>query len=178
MKIKKTLKNAGLATAIAAAIGGSYLAGRGGGGERPSMTGQFTVYKVSGENVRQIAQSPNIMVAEGIRHTLQLISKAESTSVFDTAAYLGVGNSTTTSDTSMTGLQGDSTCLQNVDSITYGADYIQYFKTFHTDDANFSWQEFVLFNDSNAICFNRATSAVGAKTTTDTFTLRLRITLD
>lgn len=175
--MKNGIKTSGSVLALAAALGAGYMAGKaGGGGERPAVTGEFTVLKMKGGEVVQEVKQRNAVVAVGIRETWRLFSE-DSANHYDTMAFLGVGNYSTATDTSMKGLQGDTTAIVNVDSLNYGANYIQYFYTFHTADANQNWQEFCLFNDSNKIAFNRATSDVGTKVAGDTWCLRLRLTL-
>lgn len=172
----KTKKGIGSAVVLAAALGAGFYAGNQMGGERPAVMGEYSVLKMRGGQVVQEVKEHNAVVAVGMRQAWRLFS-GDSANHYDTAAFLGVGNSATATDTSMTGLQGATTSIVNVDSLNYGANYIQYFYTFHSADANFSWQEFCLFNDSNKIAFNRATSAVGTKTVADTWILRLRLTM-
>lgn len=175
--MKKSLKNTGSAVALAAALAGGYIAGKAsGGGERPAVMGEYTVLKTRGGIAYDSVKEHNAVLAVGIRQSWRLFS-GDSANHYDTAAFLGVGNSATYTDTSMTGLQGASKCIKNVDTVNYGANYVQYFYTFRSADANFSWQEFCLFNDSNKIAFNRATSNMGQKTAADTWILRLRLTL-
>lgn len=173
--MNKTAKGIGSAVALAAAIAGGYLA-RGGNTEVPAVVGEYTVFKTEGGVIVDSVTEHNALVAGGIRYAWQLFA-GDTVFPYDTAAYICVGNSATATDTSMTALQGASKFWGNVDSLSYGADYIQYFYTFHTADANFSWQEFALFNDSAGTMFNRATSAVGTKTVADTWILRLRLRL-
>jgi hypothetical protein len=144
-------------------------------GEAVKITGEVTTFKMKGGIVAESVKTENALVAVGIRHLIRLMT-GDSASHYDTAAFLGIGNDSTATDTSMTGLQGDSLYIANVDSVTYGANYVRYWITTTTAQANFRWREYVLYNDSDAIALDRATTDHGKKTTADTWICRLAFT--
>lgn len=146
-------------------------------GERVKISGEFTTLKLKGGVPVDSVKDTNMLVAVGIRQLIRLMT-GDSANHYDTASFLGVGNDSTASDTSMTGLQGDSLYIANVDSVTYGANYVYYYYTTTTAMANFRWREFVLYNDSDKIALNRATTDHGKKTTADTWLLRFKLTVE
>jgi hypothetical protein len=102
----------------------------------------------------------------------------------NTNAYLGVGDSTTVAAATQTDLQAstnklrkamDSTYPQHTDGTASGNASIVFRSTFGTSDANFSWQEFGLFNASTSgRMLNRKVADHGSKTT-DTWVLSLTL---
>lgn len=106
----------------------------------------------------------------------------------NTNAYLGVGDSSTAAAATQTDLQAASNKHREAMDATYplhtdgtGSSSnasITYFSTFETGDANFAWNELGLFNaSSSGRMLNRKVQAMGTKTSSDTWTLSLTLSL-
>ena len=105
-----------------------------------------------------------------------------SVTVFNAAnSYIGVGTGNTAFDATHTDLQGTSV-RQAMDStypqIVSGNIWI-FQSTFATGSANFSWQEWGVFNASSAgTMLNRKVESLGTKTSTQAWTIQASITLN
>ena len=103
-------------------------------------------------------------------------------------AYLAVGDSSTAFAASQTDLQAASNKTRKAMDATYpqhtdGTDsssnaQITYKSTFETGDANFTWSEWGIFNASTSgRMLNRKVFSGGTKTSSDTWSLTITITL-
>lgn len=100
---------------------------------------------------------------------------SQTLTYFDNSnAHLGVGDSSTAEAATQTDLQAatnklrkamDATYPSHTDGTTSGAASITFKSTFATTDANFTWNEWALFNaSSSGRMLNRKVSSLGTKT--------------
>ena len=142
------------------------------------VVGTVKYEKLVGGKVVEAESVNKTLVAPGIRHMIALMI-GDSTTHYDTAAYICIGNDSTATDTSMTALQGASKAWGKVDSITRAANWVKWWRTFTSAQANIAWYEVGLFNDSAAIMLDRSTHGTWpTKTTADTFRASVRITFN
>jgi hypothetical protein len=142
------------------------------------VTGTVVLEKLMGGEVVDAESVEKTLTAPGIRHMIACFI-GDSSSHFDTAAFIAVGNDSTATDTSMTTLQGDTITWGNVDSITKAANWVRWWRTFTTAQANHSWRETGLFNDSAKIMLDRGSyPAFGTKTTADTWRIYVEVGFD
>lgn len=95
-----------------------------------------------------------------------IINDASPTFFNSTNARLGVGDSTTAFANTQTDLQAATNKLRKLVDGAPGrsANVITFVSTFQSGDANFSWQEFALFNaSSGGTMFTRVVSNQGTK---------------
>lgn len=101
----------------------------------------------------------------------------------NTNAHLAVGDSTTAFAVTQTDLQAATNKHREPMDATYpqrAANVLTFRATFETGDANFSWQEWAIFNAvSGGEMLNRVVADLGTKTSAATweFTATLTITL-
>ena len=87
-------------------------------------------------------------------------------------AYLGVGDSTTAFSASHVDLQGTNKLRKLCTAVSRGAGtaVLTFVTTFGTTEANWAWEEFGIFNSSNATgttgtgMFSRKVQSLGTKT--------------
>ena len=122
----------------------------------------------------------NICVNSGIALMLDLLIGAGGTVYSNANAYLGVGDSSTAESASQTDLQAATNKLRKAMSASYpsrASQTVTWRSVFGSSDANFSWQEFAVFNASSAgTMLNRKVSNQGTKASGQTWTLDLAIT--
>jgi hypothetical protein len=97
-------------------------------------------------------------------------------------AFLGIGDSTAAFAKTQTGLQAATNkAYQAMDSgfPTQSGAVLTYQSTFGTASANFNWQEIALFNASagGGTMLNRFLQSIGTKTSTQSWTLNVVITV-
>lgn len=107
----------------------------------------------------------------------------ESVTLFNNGnAYLGVGDSTTAFAAAQTDLQAATNKLRKAMDATFpqrSGNVVTYRATFASGDANFSWQEFGLFNaSSSGTMMNRKVSNQGTKTAGQSWELTLVNTIN
>lgn len=142
------------------------------------VQGQIVVEKLEGAKVVDADTVNRTLVAPGIRHLIALM-KGDSTSCFDTAAYIAVGKDSTATDTTMTSLQATTKYWGNVDSVTSGGCWVKYWRSFLSAAANDTWREIGLFNDSAKIMLDRGVyTSWGLKTTADTWRASVKLTFE
>lgn len=120
----------------------------------------------------------------GAEYVASYITGNGGTAFDNTNAQLGVGNGTTVFAQSQTALQGASTLKKGmeagypaIDPDTDGSDDVARFAAkFTTAEANFAWEEFGLFNGTDAIMLTRKVAAIGTKTSAAQWTLEVDIT--
>ncbi len=122
----------------------------------------------------------NLLLNEGIALLWDLGIAAGGTAWNNANAYLGVGTSATAAAATDTGLIG--TAVYKAMSATYpqrSAQTVTWRAVFGSSDANQAWEEFTVANaNSNAgTNLNRKVSSQGTKTSGQTWTLDLSITL-
>ncbi|MFW5902802.1 MAG: hypothetical protein ACOCTT_02870 [archaeon] len=138
-------------------------------------------YDKNGELYEESEIEGNALLDEGANLLTELIGSTGGTEWNSSNAYLGVGDSSASTETDMTGLQGSSTYKGMEDGYpTYGTDQkITWKASFASDEANHDWQEFTVSNDStdnDGTNLNRTTSDEGTKSEGQTWELELEIT--
>lgn len=96
-----------------------------------------------------------------------------------TNAHIGVGNSANAFMASQTNLQGTSTFRKAMDSgyPTVAAPVVTFKSTFAPSEANFSWNEWGIFNASTGgVMLNRVVESNGTKLSNQTWVLEVAIT--
>lgn len=124
----------------------------------------------------------NLMLNEGINEMWTLVAGGSATAYNNANARCGVGDSTTAEAATQTDLQAATNKLykaQNTGFPTFGSSQQIVFKCDYTgSEANFAWNEFTVDNGSTAAKnLNRKVSSQGTKTSGQTWTLTLTITL-
>ena len=144
---------------------------------------KFRIKKYKSEDGSFLGESQfegNSLLNEGINELTKLIASASGTKWDNANAYLGVGDSAIATTADMTALQGASITYQGMatDFPTYGSsEKLTWKAVFGSDEANHSWQEFTVGNESTGgINLNRAVSDEGSKTGGQTWNLELVIT--
>lgn len=107
----------------------------------------------------------------------------ETVTEFDNAnAHLGAGDSSTAFDKSQTDLQAASNKLRKGMDATYpqrAVNVMTFRATYGTSEANFSWNEWGLFNALAAgVMFSRKVESLGTKTSAQTWQFEATITLN
>lgn len=124
----------------------------------------------------------NILVNAGINVLEQLLAGTASPTPFNAAnAFIGAGDSTTAAAASQTDLQASSNKLRKAMDATFPLQSTQVMtwkSTFATGDANFSWQEWAIFNASSAgTMLNRKVTDMGTKTSAASWALTVTVTI-
>lgn len=131
----------------------------------------------------------NLLVYGGGSAIWDLLIGAANVTAFDNSnAYLGVGDSTTAAAATQTDLQAssnkhreamDATYPQHTDGTGSSSNaQITYKSSMETGDANFAWQEWAIFNASTSgRMLNRKVTSFGTKTSSDTWTLTVTLTV-
>lgn len=111
----------------------------------------------------------NITLNEGINEIFTILCSSGGTKFDSVNAYLGVGDSTTASDVTQTGLQATTNKFYKAMDATYPiygtSQKATWRSTFGTTEANFDWNEFTLANGNSdsAINLNRKVVQQGTK---------------
>lgn len=123
----------------------------------------------------------NLVVNVGIQRVLDLMIGAGGTSYANANAYVGVGDSTTAAAVGQTDLQAATNKLRKVMDATYpsrAGQTVMFRSTFGTADANWTWNEWAVFNAATgATMLNRKVESLGAKTSGNTWILSVSIQL-
>ena len=130
----------------------------------------------------------NLLVYGGASALWQRLIGTGVTAFDNTNAYIGVGDSSTAAAATQTDLQAvtnkhreamDATYPQHTDGTGSSSNaQITYKSTFETGDANFTWSEWGIFNASTSgRMLNRKVFSGGTKTSSDTWSLTITITL-
>jgi beta-glucanase (GH16 family) len=123
----------------------------------------------------------NCLLNSGINEMWDLITGEVSGSghIFDnTAARIGVGDSSTAADPSQTDLQGTNKTYKGMESgyPTSTSQKATFKASFGESDANYAWNEWVVKQATSAKCLNRKVESLGTKSG-GTWTLEVSITL-
>jgi len=107
----------------------------------------------------------------------------ETTLDFNNAnAYIGAGNSSGAFAASQVDLQGGSTQRKGMDATypTRAANVLVFRATFATNEANFQWLEWGVFNGTSATgtMLNRAIESLGTKTSAQSWQITSTLTLN
>lgn len=124
----------------------------------------------------------NLLLNEGIGELIDLMIGAGGTDAFNnTNARIGVGDSTTAAAASQTDLQAASNKTYKAMETSYpsrSAQTVTFRSVFASGDANYAWEEFVVDNGATgAKTLNRKVSAQGTKTSGQTWTVDVQITI-
>jgi hypothetical protein len=124
----------------------------------------------------------NLALNEGLSELIDLICGLGSPTKWDnTHAYLGVGDSNTTSDATQTGLQATTNKTYKPMDTNYPQrtnQTVEWRATFGSQDANYAWEEYTVVNasDDSGKNLNRKAASKGTKVAGETWTLSLQIT--
>lgn len=125
--------------------------------------------------------SGNILVNAGIALLEDLLIGAGGTVFNNANAFIGVGDSATAATASQTNLQATTNLLRKAMDATFpsrAAQTITFRSTFGTSEANFTWNEFGVFNaSSGGTMLNRAVSSLGTKTSAASWVFTVTITI-
>lgn len=124
----------------------------------------------------------NLLLNEGLALAWDLIIGAGGTAFSNANAYIGVGDSTTAASASQTGLQASTNKLYKGMQSGYPSrsnQTVTWRAQFGSSEANFAWNEFTVANGNSdaAVNLNRVVSAQGTKTSGQTWTVDVAITL-
>ena len=130
----------------------------------------------------------NLLVYGGASALWQRLIGTGVTAFDNSNAYIGVGDSSTAAAATQTDLQAvtnkqreamDATYPQHTDGTSSSSNaQITFKSTFETGDANFTWSEWGIFNASTSgRMLNRKVFSGGTKTSSDTWSLTITITL-
>lgn len=121
----------------------------------------------------------NLLLNTGIDEIWDLVV-GDSVNHFDnTNARIGVGNDNTAAAASQTDLLGGSTAYGAMDA-TYPLSTSQgvvFRASFGSAEALFAWEEFVIKQNTSAICLNRKVASRGTKSSGETWAVSVTITL-
>lgn len=120
----------------------------------------------------------NLLLNAGITLLLQLLIGAGGTVFSNANARLGVGDSSASEAASQTGLQASTNKTYQACAATFpsvSGQTLTAQAVFGSGSANYAWAEFALDNGTTSL--NRKVSAQGTKTTGQTWTLTMTITL-
>lgn len=136
-----------------------------------------------GKPYETVHMDGNLLLNAGINLLLTLLAGGAGTVYSNANAYLGVGDSSTAAAATQTALQAATNkAYQAMDASfpTYGtSQQIVFQSTFASGAANYAWNEFGAFNAAagGGTMFNRLVSAQGTKTSGQSWTLKLTITI-
>lgn len=124
----------------------------------------------------------NILVNAGINAMWDLVAGTPGTAFNNANAYIGVGDSSTAVAAAQTDLQAVTNKTRKAMETSYPttgtSQKATWRSVFASGDANYAWEEFAVFNASTAgTMLNRKISSQGTKTSGQTWTLTLDITL-
>lgn len=125
----------------------------------------------------------NLLLNEGIGELLDLLCGLGSPTAFSNAnAYIGVGDSSTAESAAHTGLQAASNKLYKAMQASYpsrSGQTVTFRAVFASGDANYAWNEFTISNGGSDASknLNRKVSAQGTKTSGQTWTVDVSVTL-
>ena len=135
----------------------------------------------AGKPYEEIELAGNVMLNEGINEIWALVNGSGGTAYNNANSRCGVGDSTTAESAAHTDLQASTNKLyvaQNSGFPTIGSQQIVFKCDFTSGQANFAWNEFTVDNGASALKnLNRKVSSQGTKSSGQTWTLTLTITL-
>ncbi len=116
------------------------------------------------------------------RNHLAQTAIGEAVTAFNAAnAHIGVGDATTVFDATHTDLQGANKFRRPQDTgyPTRTTNVLTFRSTFGTADANFTWNEWAVFNAATgATMLNRRVEALGTKPNTQSWQFTVTLTLN
>lgn len=121
----------------------------------------------------------NLLLNSGCDEIWDLVIGDSANHFSNANCKLGVGNDNTATLATQTDLLGGSTkyIAMDVSYPTVASQVVTFRSTFGSADANFAWEEYVVKQDTSAICLNRKVESKGTKSVGETWVLTLAITL-
>lgn len=120
------------------------------------------------------------LVDAGRNHMVQATVGAAVTPFNNANAHIGVGDSTTAHAVGQTDLQAPTNKMRKAMDATYpsgAANVLTFRSTFATGDANWTWNEWGIFNAaSGGTMLSRKVESLGAKTNTQTWQFTTTLT--
>ena len=135
------------------------------------------------ENLYDVIEGDgNLLMNAGINEIWTLVAGTGGTPFNNANAHIGVGDSSTAADASHTDLQAVTNKLRkgmDAGFPTFGTSQKATWKaTFDTDEANFAWEEWAIFNaDTAGEMLNRKVESFGTKTSDESWALTVDVTL-
>lgn len=122
------------------------------------------------------------LTTAGRNHIAALLIDDSSPTPFDNSnAYLGSGDSNTAFDASQTDLQASSNKLRKAMEASYpqrSTNVLTFRSLFGTGDANWSWEEWGVFNaSSSGVMLSRKAESLGSKTSAQSWLLTAELTV-
>lgn len=135
-----------------------------------------------------VEEEGNLLMYGGASALWDLLIGAGTVSAYNaTNAHIGVGDDTTAASATQTDLQASSNKVRaaqttsfpaHTDGTTSAAASITFKSQFTTGEANFTWNEWAVFNSSTSgRMLNRKVSSLGTKTSADTWNFTVTFTL-
>lgn len=120
------------------------------------------------------------LVDAGRNHMVQATIGAGVTAFNNANSHIGVGDSTTAHAVGQTDLQAAANKMRKAMDATYpsgGTNVLTFRATFGTGDANFTWNEWGIFNAaSGGTMLSRKVESLGTKTSTQTWQFTTTLT--
>ncbi|MEV4472822.1 hypothetical protein [Nonomuraea sp. NPDC049504] len=134
-----------------------------------------------------IEREGNLLMYGGVAALWHRLTGGSSVAAFDASnARIGVGDGTAAEDAVQTDLQGtntvrkgmDATYPQHTDGTDATAATVTFRSTFSTSEANFTWQEWAIFNaGSGGRMLNRKVESLGEKTSAASWVFTVQLSL-
>ncbi|MEV1168600.1 hypothetical protein [Nonomuraea sp. NPDC049784] len=134
-----------------------------------------------------IEHEGNMLMYGGVSSLWHRLIGGTTVTAFDAAnARIGVGDGTAAADALQTDLQGtnklrkamDATYPQHADGVVASASTVTFRATFSTAEANFTWNEWGIFNAATGgRMLNRKVEALGAKTSAASWVFTVQLSL-
>jgi len=131
-------------------------------------------------NLLGVSEFENIFLNVGINEMWKLITGTGGTAFTNANTLIGVGDSTTPAVATQTDLLGTNKTYKGLDAgfPQAGTEQQAVFKaTFGPDDANYTWNEFVIKNSVSGVCLNRKYEYQGAKAQGQTWIITVTLSL-
>jgi hypothetical protein len=143
---------------------------------------------LAGKPYESITRCGNLLVYGGASSLFHRLTGGTTVTAFDNSnAHIGVGDSSTAAAASQTDLQASTNKLRKAMDATYpthtdgtiqSAASATFRSTFGTSDANFTWNEWAIFNaSSSGRMLNRKVENLGTKSSGTTWVMTITVTL-
>jgi hypothetical protein len=127
------------------------------------------------------AEGENLFLTAGINELWSLVIGASSNHFDNTNARIGIGDSSTAAAAGQTDLQAASNKTYKAMDASYpntpAAGAVQFKATFGSAEANYAWQEFVVKQNTSAICIDRGVASLGTKAAGTTWVVTVTLTI-
>lgn len=128
-----------------------------------------------------VTEAENIFLTAGINELWKLVTGQSANTYTNAQALIGIGDSSTTAVAGQTDLQAATNKLYKAQNGSYptvpSAGAVQFQSTFASADANYAWNEFVVKQNTSAICIDRGVSAMGTKASGTTWTVTVTLSI-